>query len=150
MPAVLYSFALAFVFITGITMMIQPHRQTRAFVQTLEDIQGAGTDFIGAHCNALPGMVTDAGLQSSGHLDNNFDGQGVQFTWRLTDHPVVSVNASGAADYLAFLGGRTPGGFEADNSYSFIPAYDVTLFRAANNWYNLFAYAGNDFSCVTS
>lgn len=149
MPAVLYSFALAIAFITGITIMIQPHRQTRAFMQTLEDIQGAGADFIGSNCNALPDAVTGAGLRASGHLDNGFDAQGVGFTWRLADHPVVSVNASGDAAYLAFLGGRTLGGFETDGSYTFIPDHDVTFFRAANNWYNLFAYDGNDFSCNT-
>ena len=147
MPAVLYGFVLAAVFTTGITAMIQPHRQTRAFMQTLEDIQGAGADFIGAHCSALPGTVTGAGLQASGHLDNGFDDQGVAFTWRLADHPVISVNARGEAGYLAFLGRRTLGDFETDGSYSFIPDHDITFFRAANNWYNLFAYAGNDFSC---
>ena len=149
MPAVLYSFALALVFITGITIMIQPHRQTRAFMQTLEDIQGTGTDFIGSNCNALPDAVTGAGLQASGHLDHGFNDQDVLFTWRLADHPVVSVNARGDAGYLAFLGGRTLGGFETDGSYTFIPDHDVTFFRAANNWYNLFTYAGNDFSCNT-
>ena len=149
MPAVLYNLALALVFITGITMMIQPHLQTRAFMQTLGDIQSAGTDFIGSNCNALPNAVTGAGLQSSGHLDNGFDDQGVGFTWRLADHPVVSVNTRGDAAFLAFLGGRTPGGFETDGSYTFIPDHDVTYYRAANNWYNLFAYAGNDFSCNT-
>ena len=149
MPAILYSCALAIVFTTGITMIIQPHRQTRAFVQTLAEVQDAGTGYIGAQCHALPGVVTAAGLQASGHLDNGFDDQGVGFTWRLADHPVVSVNARGEADYLAFLGGHTLGGFEPDGSYSFIPDHDVTLFRAANNWYNLFAYAGNDFSCRT-
>lgn len=149
MPAVLYSFALAIAFITGITIMIQPHRQTRAFMQTLEDIQGAGIEFIGAQCNALPDAITGTGLQASEHLDNGFDAQGVLFTWRLADHPVVSVNARGDAAYLAFLGGRTLGGFETDGSYTFIPDHDVTFFRAANNWYNLFAYDGNDFSCNT-
>ena len=149
MPAVLYSFALALVFITGITIMIQPHRQTHAFMQTLEDIQGAGADFIGSNCNALPDAITGAGLQASGHLDNGFDAQGVGFTWRLADHPVVSINARGNAAYLAFLGGRTLGGFETDGSYTFIPDHDVTFFRAANNWYNLFAYDENDFSCNT-
>lgn len=149
MPVLLYGFALTIVFTIGITMLIQPHRQTRAFMQTLEDIQGAGTDFIGSNCNALPDSVTGAGLQSSGHLDNGFDDQGVGFTWRLADHPIVSVNAGGDAAYLAFLGGRTPGGFETDGSYTFIPVHDITYYRAANNWYNLFAYAGNDFSCNT-
>ena len=149
MPVILYSFALALVFITGITMMIQPHRQTRAFMQTLEDIQGAGIEFVSAQCNALPIAVTGARLQASGHLGDGFDDQGALFTWRLADHPVVSVNAGGDAAYLAFLGGRTLGGFETDGSYTFIPDHDVTYYRAANNWYNLFAYAGNDFSCNT-
>ena len=128
---------------------MQPHRQTRAFMQTLADVQDAGIDYIGAQCNALPDAVTVPGLQASGHLGNGFDAQGVEITWRLADHPVVSVNARGEADYLAFLGGHTLGGFETDGSYSFIPDHDVTLFRAANNWYNLFAYAGNNFSCKT-
>ena len=147
MPAVLYLFALAAVFTTGIITMVQPHQQTRAFMQTLEDLQGAGTEYIGAQCNALPDTVTGAGLQASGHLDNGFQDQGVLFTWRLADHPVVSVNAGGDAAYLAFLGGHTLGGFETDGSYTFIPDHDVTYYRAANNWYNLFAYAENDFSC---
>lgn len=150
MPAILYSFVLALVFITGITMMIQPHRETRAFMQTLEEIQNAGIDYIGEHCNdPLPGAVTAAGLQASGRLDNGFDDQGVGFTWRLADHPVVSVNAGGDAAYLVFLAGHTLGGFETDGSYSFIPDHDFTFFRAANNWYNLFAYDRNDFSCTT-
>ena len=149
MPALLYGFVLAVVFTTGITMMIQPHRQTRAFMQTLEDIQGAGVEYIGAHCNALPGAVTGAGLQASGHLDDSFNDQDAEFTWRMGDHPFVSVNARGDAAYLAFLAGRTLGGFETDGSYTFIPGHDVTHYRAANHWYNLFAYAGNDFSCDT-
>ena len=149
MPVTLYQFALAIAFITGITIMIQPHRQTRAFMQSLKDIQDAGIEFIGAQCNALPDAITGAGLQASQHLDNGFDAQGVLFRWRLADHPVVSVNARGDAAYLAFLGGRTLGGFETDGSYTFIPDHDVTFFRAANNWYNLFAYDGNDFSCNT-
>ncbi len=147
MPAVLYNFALALVFITGITTMLQPHRQTRAFMQALEDVQGAGIEFIGAQCNALPDTVTGAGLQASGHLDTGFDAQGVLFTWRLAEHPAVSVNAGGDAAYLAFLGRRTLGTFEADGSYTFVPDHDATYYRAANNWYNLFAYAENDFSC---
>ena len=151
MPAVLYNFVLALVFITGITMMIQPHRQTRAFMQTLDDIQNAGIDYIGAHCNdPLPDAVTGAGLQASGHLDDGFDDQGVGFTWRLADHPVVSVNAGGDAAYLVFLAGRTLGGFETDGSYTFIPGRDITFFRAANNWYNLFAYDECNFACDLS
>ena len=150
MPAILYNFVLALVFITGITMMIQPHRETRAFMHTLDDIQNAGIAYVGAHCNdPLPGAVTGAELQASGHLDNGFDDQGVGFTWRLADHPAVSVNAGGEAAYLVFLAARTLGGFETDGSYTFIPDHDVTFFRAANNWYNLFAYDENDFSCNT-
>lgn len=157
MPTVLYGFALAAVFTAAIAAMMQAHRQTRDFVQTLEEIQAAGIGFIGAHCSALPDAVTVAGLQAAGHLAPGFDDQGVAFTWRLADHPVVSVNASanvsvnarGGAGYLAFLGRHTLGGFEADASYTFIPELDATLFRAANNGYNLFAYAGHDFSCST-
>ena len=149
MPAVLYNFALVIVFTTGITTLMQPHRQTRAFMQTLADMQSAGIDFIGANCNALPETVTGAALQAAGHLGNGFDNQGVDFTWRMTDYPVVSVNAGGNAAYLAFLARQTLGGFEADGSYTFIPDHDVTYFRAANNWYNLSAYAGNNFSCNT-
>ncbi len=149
MPITLYQFALAIAFISGMTIMIQPQRQTRAFMQTLEEIQVAGTEFIGANCDALPETVTTEGLQSSGHLDNDFADQGVRFTWRLAGHPTISINAGGEAAYLAFLGARTLGEFEADSSHTFIPAYDITYYRAANHWYNLFAYAGNDFSCNT-
>ena len=147
MQIVLYNFALAIVFLLGTTMMIKPHRQTREYTQTLHDIQRAGIDFIGAHCDALPDAVTDEQLQDSNDLVHSFDNQGVVFTWRLADHPVVSIEASGNTDYLAFLARHTVGGFETDNTYSFIPSHDLTLFRAANNSYNLFAYAGNNFSC---
>ena len=149
MPAVLCSLALAVVFTAGITTMMQAYGETRVFMETLEKIQHAGTGFIGAHCGALPDTVTVAGLQAAGHLAPDFGDQGVEFTWRLAHHPVVSVNARGDSGYLAFLGGPTLGRFEADASYSFIPEHDVTLFRAANNGYNLFAYAGHDFSCST-
>ena len=149
MQIILYNFFLAMVFLAGITMMIQPHRQTREYMQTLEDIQRAGIEFAGFHCNALPNSITDQQLQDSNHLDQNFNNQGVTFTWRLADHPGISINASGNVDYLAFLARHTLGGFETDNSYSFLPDYDNTFFRAANNSYNLFAYAGNDFSCDT-
>lgn len=149
MSAVLYGFAVAAVFTAAIATMMQPHRQTWRLMQTLGEIQDAGTGFIGAHCSALPDTITVAELQAAGHLPPGFDNQGVEFTWRLAHHPVVSVNARGDTGYLAFLGGHTLGEFEADASYSFIPEHDVTLFRAANNWYNLFAYAGNDFSCST-
>ena len=128
-------------------MMIQPHRQTREYMQTLEDIQRAGIAFIGTHCDALPDAVTDARLQESDNLATSFDRQDTVFTWRLAEHPAVSINASGNADYLAFLARHTLGGFETDNSYSFIPNHDITFFRAANSSYNLFAYAGTDFSC---
>ena len=150
MPVVLYNIALAVVFTLGIATMMQPHRQTRGYLQTLKDIELAGLNYIGQHCNALPDAVTAAQLQVAGQLDNGFDDQGVVFTWRLADHPAISVNAKGEAGYLAFLAGRTLGGFEADGSYSFIPNHNVTLLHAANNWYNLFAYAGNDFSCASS
>ena len=147
MPPVLYSFAVALVFGTGITMMIQPHRDTQAYMQTLQAVQRAGIDYIGAHCHALPGTVTQAALQAAGNLSGSFDSRGAAFTWRLAAHPVVSVNVSGGGDYLAFLPRRTLGGFDAGGAYAFIPDHDATLFRAANNSYNLFAYAGNDFSC---
>ena len=128
-------------------MMIQPHRQTRGYMQTLEDIQRAGIDYIGAHCDALPDMITDVQLQASNNLADNFDNQDAAFIWRLAEHPVVSVNVTGNADYLAFLARYTLGAFEEDKSYSFIPDRDMTFFRAANNSYNLFVYDGNDFSC---
>ncbi len=147
MPIALYQFALAAVFVLGITTMIQPHRQTRGYMQTLKDIELAGIDYIGAHCAALPDTLTDVRLQDSGHLDGGFNGRGVAFTWRLADHPVVTINARGNTDHLAFLAGRTLGEFGGDGSYSFIPGRDVTLFRAANPGYNLFAYDENDFSC---
>ena len=137
------------VFLVGTTMMVQPHRQTREHMETLEDIQRAGIEFIGAHCNALPDSVTDEQLQESNQLAHSFNNQGVVFTWQLADHPVVRVNAAGNTGYLAFLARHTLGGFEPDDSYSFILDYDNTLFRAANSGYNLFAYAGNDFSCNT-
>lgn len=149
MHVILYHFLLAMVFLPGITMMIQPYRQTRDHMQTLEDIQRAGFDFIGAHCNALPDSVTGEQLQGSGHLPHSFDDQGVAFTWRLAEHPVVSINVAGDPDYLAFLARQTSGGFEADSSYSFLPDYDNTFFRAANSGYNLFAYAGENLSCDT-
>ena len=147
MQAVFYSFALALVFLLGMTTMLQPHRQTRAYMRTLEEMQRAGIDFIGSHCGVLPDAVTDVQLQASNHLDDSFDNQGVVFSWRLADHPVVSINAIGSADYLAFLARHTLGGYEMDNSYSFIPSHDMTLFRAANSSYNLFAYDGYNFSC---
>ena len=147
MQVTLYNFVLAVVFVLGITTMIQPHLQTHGYMQTLEDIQRAGIDYIGTHCNALPATITDVQLQASNNLVNSFDNQGATFTWRLAEHPVVSVNVTGNAHYLAFLSTRTLGRFEEDKSYSFIPDHDMTLFRAANSSYNLFAYAGNDFSC---
>ena len=149
MPALLYGFALTLVFTTGITMMIQPHRQTRAFHADPGGYPGRGNRLYRFKLQRPARRGNRRRLAGFGHLDNGFDDQGVGFTWRLADHPVVSVNAGGDATYLAFLGGRTPGGFETDGSYTFIPVHDVTYYRAANNWYNLFAYAGNDFSCNT-
>ena len=149
MQSIPYNFFLAMVFLIGITMMIQPHRLTREYMQTLEDIQRAGIDFIGAQCNALPESITDERLLELNHLPHGFNNQGVVFTWLLTDHPVISVDADGNTDYLTFLARHTLGGYETDSSYSFIPDHDNTFFRAANNSYNLFAYAGNDFSCDT-
>ena len=149
MPVALYQFALAAVFVLGIAVMMEPLRQGRGYVQTLRDIEQAGIDYIGANCQALPDTVTDAGLQTSGHLDDGFDNQGARFTWQLADHPAVQVNASGNSAYLAFLARHTPGEFATDGSYSFIPSLDVTLLRAANHAYNLFAYDEHDFSCAT-
>ena len=143
----LYHFALAVVFVLGIATMLQPHRQERGYLQTLHDIEQAGVDYIGERCHTLPDTITDVQLQASNHLARNFDNRGTTFTWELAGHPVVSVNAKGNAKYLAFLARRTLGNFVADGSYSFIPGHDMTLFRAANHFYNLFAYAGYDFSC---
>ena len=148
MPHILYLFALAAVFVMGISILIQPQRQMRGYMQTLDDIQLAGIDYMGEHCGgALPPAISAAQLQAAGNLANDFNNQGALFTWQLDDHPVVSVNISGNAAYLAFLAGHTLGGFETDGSYSFIPDYDVTPFRAANHSYNLFLYDENDFSC---
>lgn len=147
MQAALYQFVLSLAIVLGVTLLLQPHRHTQAYMQTLYALQRAGVDYIGAHCASLPGSVTQAMLQEADYLPDSFDDQGATFTWRMAEHPVVSVNARGDAAYLAFLGGSALGGFAADGSYTFIPDHDVTLFRAANNWYNLFAYAGNDFSC---
>lgn len=147
MPALLYGFALAVTFTTGIAMMLQPHRQTRAFMHTLEDIQVAGVEYIGEHCGALPADITDAQLQTLNYLAPGFNNQGAGFVWELADHPAASVNVSGNARFLAFLAGRTPGESEADGSYSFIPHHDMTMFRAANGSYNLYAYARLNFSC---
>ena len=149
MQIILYNFSLAMVFLIGITMMIEPYRQTGEYMQTLDDIQNAGIDFIGAQCNALPESITDEQLLELNHLAHSFNNQGVDFTWQLAGHPVVSINADGNAGYLAFLARHTVGGFETDSSYTFIPDHDNTFFRAANNSYNLFAYAGNNFSCDT-
>ena len=148
MPVTLYQFALAAVFVLGIAVMMEPLRQARGHLQTLRDIEQAGIDYIGANCQALPATVTDTGLQASGHLENGFDNQGTSFTWQLADHPAVQVNASGNSAYLAFLARHTLGEFAANGSYSFIPGHDVTLFRAANHAYNLFAYDEHDFSCA--
>lgn len=147
MQTVFYQFVLSLAVVLGVTLLMQPHRHTQAYMQTLDAVQRAGIDYIGAHCDALPQTVTQAMLQAGGNLPANFDSQGVTFTWRTAEHPVISVNVSGNADYLAFLSRHALGGFDADGSYTFIPDRDVTFFRAANNWYNLFAYAGNDFSC---
>ena len=144
----MYQFVLAVVFVLGIGVLIQSHRQTHGHMQALEDIQRAGIDYIGAHCaGALPPTITDAGLQAAGNLADSFNNRGSLFTWQLADHPLVSGNVSGNAGYLVFLAGQTLGGFETDGSYSFMPAHDMTLFRAANHSYNLFLYDENDFSC---
>ena len=148
MPVTLYQFALAAVFVLGIAVMMEPLRQTRGYLHTLRDLEQAGIDYIGAHCQALPDTVTDAQLQASEHLSAGFDNQGTRFTWQLADHPAVRVNASGNRAYLAFLARHTLGEFATDGSYSFIPGLDVTFFRAANHAYNLFAYDEYDFSCA--
>ncbi|MCY4211037.1 MAG: hypothetical protein OXE97_08365 [Gammaproteobacteria bacterium] len=147
MQAVFYQLALSLAVFAGLVTLMQPQRHTQARMQTLQTVQRAGVDYIGAHCQALPGTVTQAMLQAAGNLPDPFDSHGATFTWRMAEHPVVTVNVSGAADYLAFLPRHTLGGFEADGSYTFIPDHDATGLRAANNGYNLFAYAGNDFSC---
>ncbi|MCY3750857.1 MAG: hypothetical protein OXG54_05600 [Gammaproteobacteria bacterium] len=147
MQPVFYQLALSLAVLVGVTTLMQPHQDRHAYAQTLHTLQRAGIGYIGAHCDALPETVTQAVLQAAGNLPDSFDNQGATFTWRLAEHPVVSVNVGGNADYLAFLSRHTLGGFDADGSYTFIPDHDVTGFRAANNSYNLFAYAGNDFSC---
>ena len=70
MHVVLYNFALGAIFVMGITTMIQPHRHTHGYMQTLDDIQRAGIDYIGAHCGALPETITDVQLQASNNLVN--------------------------------------------------------------------------------
>ena len=147
MPAVFYNLALAVAFTTGIVLLMQPQRQLFAFMQTLEDVERATTDYIGAHCNALPENATQAALLEAQTLPAGFDTQGAAFSWQLADHPVVSVNVTGDAAYLAFLAQNSLGQFAADGSYTFIPDDDITMYRAANHSYNLFAYAGNDYSC---
>lgn len=147
MQTVFYQFVLSLAVVLGVTLLMQPHRHTQAYMQTLYAVQRAGIDYIGAHCDALPQTVTQAMLQQAGNLSDSFDSQGATFTWHMAEHPVVRVNVSGNADYLAFLPRQTLGRFDAGGSYTFIPDQDVTGFRAANNSYNLFAYAGNDFSC---
>ena len=149
MQAVFYQSVLSLAVLMGALSLVQPHQHTQAYMQTLHTVQRAGIDYIGAHCNALPGTVTQAMLQAAGNLSGNFDNQGAAFTWRTAEHPVVSVSVSGNAGYLAFLPRHTLGGFDGGGAYRFIPDHDATLFRAANNSYNLFAYAGNDFSCNT-
>ena len=147
MQTVFYQVVLSLAVFTGVITLLQPHRDTQAYMQTLQAVQRAGIDYIGAHCDALPGTLTLAALQNAGNLPDSFDSRGAAFTWRLAEHPVVSVNVSGNAGYLASLPRHTLGGFDAGGAYTFIPDHDATLFRAANNSYNLFAYAGNDFSC---
>ena len=147
MLVTLYNLTLAAVFALGLVTMVQPHQQTHGQLQTLEDIQQAGIDYIGEHCHALPATLTDVQLQASNHLADNFNNQEATFTWQLADHPVVSINVSGNANYLAFLARHTLGEFAMDGSYSFIPSADMTFFRAANSSYNLFVYDDNDFSC---
>ena len=147
MQTVFFQVALSLAVFTGVITLMQPHRDTQARLHTLQAVQRAGIDYIGAHCGALSETVTLAMLQEAGNLPDNFDSHGATFTWRTAAHPVVSVDVSGNADYLAFLPRHTLGGFDAGGDYRFIPDHDVTGFRAANNSYNLFAYAGNDFSC---
>ena len=148
MHVLLYHFALASMFALGMTTLMQPHRHTREYMQTLRDVELAGVEYIAQNCNALPGAVTHMQLQALGNLPAGFDNQDAVFTLNLARHPAINWNVSGNAEYLAFLATRTTGVFETDGTYSFLPAHDVTFFRAANSSYNLFAYAENDFSCT--
>ena len=147
MPVLLYSLVLAATFAVGATMLLQPHRRVPGYEQTLRDLELAALAYIGGNCNALQPTVPQELLQTLGNLPAGFNDQGARFTLNLADHPNLSWNARGEPAFLAFLAGRVPGAFQADGSYSFLPSYDLTMFRAANSGYNLFAYAGNDFSC---
>ena len=148
MPVLLYSLVLAAAFTVGVTALLQPHRRVPGFEQTLRDLELAALAYIGGNCNALQATITHERLQTMGDLPAGFNAQGARFTLNLADHPNLSWNARGGPAYLAFLAGRVPGAFQADGSYSFLPSYDITMFRAANSGYNLFAYADNDFSCA--
>lgn len=148
MPVLLYSLILAATFAVGATALMQPHRRVPGYEQTLRDLELAALAYIGGNCNALQPTITHELLQTLGNLPAGFNAQGARFTLNLANHPNLSWNARGAPAYLAFLAGRVPGAFQADGSYSFLPSYDITMFRAANSGYNLFAYASNDFSCA--
>lgn len=148
MHAILYNFALAAIFGSGMATLIGSQRHTQGYMQTLKDVELATVAYLGENCQALPPTVTQAQLQSAGNLPVGFNAQGADFTVNLGQHPNVSVNVTGNAGYLAFLSTHTLGGFETDGSYSFLPSADITFFRGANSSYNLFAYAENDFSCT--
>ena len=148
MPILFYSLVLATTFAVGATALMQPHRRVPGYEQTLRDLEQAALAYIGGNCNALQATITHELLQTLGNLPAGFNDHGARFTLNLANHPNLSWNARGAPAYLAFLAGRVPGAFQADGSYSFLPSYDITMFRAANSGYNLFAYASNDFSCA--
>ena len=156
MTAILYQFALLATFAAGIGLLLRAPGQLSRYEQTLDAIQRAGVEYIGENCRrvggqgGLPDTVSAPQLQAAGNLSAAFDDQGVAFTWDLAAHPVVSVTASGNAEYLAFLAGRTPGSFAADGSYRFMPSYGTSLFRAANNGYNLFVYDAYEAACAGS
>ena len=147
MPSVFYQFVLMLTVFLGVTTLMQPHQDTQAYMQTLHALQRAGIEYIGAHCQALPPTITQATLQATGNLPDGFDNQGTAFIWRVADHPVVSVNVSGNADYLAFLSTHTLGGFEVDGSYTFIPDYDASLLHAAGSSHNLLVYDNKNPAC---
>ena len=148
MPVLLYSLILAATFAVGMMALLQPHRRVPGYEQTLRDLEVAALAYIGGNCNALQPTVPHELLQTLGNLPAGFNDHGARFTLNLANHPNLSWNARGGPAFLAFLAGRVPGAFQADGSYSFLPSYDITMFRAANSGYNLFAYGGNDFSCA--
>lgn len=153
MAAILCQLALLGVFGVGLGLLLQPLGQQQRFARTLDTVQVAGMEYIGAHCargagqGGLPATASLADLQTAGNLPAGFDAQGTAFTWNLAAHPAVSMQARGNEAQLRFLATRTLGGFAPDGSYTFIPHYATTLFRAANNSYNLFAYDAYTAAC---